>query len=79
MHILIILIFFEAKTVILPLFISLAIGYFGFWPLGRVGFEVTFNLFRPEFFTKLAEFFFYKFGENWSILGSTGRMSNRDP
>jgi len=32
--------------------------HFGFWPLGRVGFEVTFNLIRPEFFIKLAEFFF---------------------
>ena len=42
---------------------------FGFWPLGRVGFEVTFNLIRPvlSFFIKLAEFF-YQIAENWSIL-----------
>ena len=49
-HILFISIIFEAKTVILPFFISLTLVvscHFGFWPLGRVRFEVTFNLIRP--------------------------------
>ena len=51
----------EMLKLMLPFLISLTIGcwcHFGFWPLGRVGFEATFNLIRPEFFfIKLAEFF----------------------
>ena len=39
--------------------------HFGFWPLGRVGFEPTLS--DLSFFKKLVEFF-YKFAENWSIL-----------
>ena len=40
--------------------------HFGFWPLGRVGFEPILS--DLSFFIKLVEFFFYKFAENWSIL-----------
>ena len=47
--------------------IGCRMSFWLFRPLGRVGFEGTFKLIRPEFFIKLAEFF-YKFAENLSIL-----------
>ena len=58
--------------------------HFGFWPLGRVRFEVTFNLIRPvlSFFYQIGWVFFCKFAETWEYFNRrdpTGKMSNRDP
>ena len=55
---------------------------FGFWPLGRVGFEVTFNLIRPVL--SFLSNWLSSLSNCWKLEYFKGRepprkMSNRDP